>query len=191
MEIELTYAKYAGRKGANPDVDLGKLKKRQLEHLQQFEERASSRNFLAIHNGHYDWWMFPNDKKSSFQYRYSVFADDIKRLKGDDEYMISFRRGIELLLLAWGWDLYKERFVDNPADGQEWQHYPIRLYKVALSAVQFEQKDITNSLRRFAALVLERDEKARISDPEMNALRVKKVLRLVGCEDESTPPDRY
>jgi len=58
--------------------------------------------------------------------------------------MTSYVRGIELLLLAWGWRLHEASPVPAEArsEGQEYQRYNIRLYKVRCDFTLIPHLDI-------------------------------------------------
>jgi len=49
---------------------------------------------------------------------YTVYAGDIAELKQDPEYVRCYLCGVELLALAWGWDLAARQYVANPQRGQ-------------------------------------------------------------------------
>lgn len=90
-----------------------------------------------------------NAEASSYGYKFTVFAEDRDELLRDPEWVQLHKRGIELIALAWGWDIHKCEPVTG-GSAQRWQHYPIRFYKCALSAWLFGYSNYFESLRIFA-----------------------------------------
>jgi hypothetical protein len=118
-------------------VGLKRLKEKQKGQLLDFEIWAESSNWLAFHKAHYDWWMFPIDQPSRLGLMYTVDKMDIENLKMDEEFMTNYIRGVELLLLAWGWELNKNALIPAPQKHQIWHNWPIRLSKCAQSLELF------------------------------------------------------
>jgi hypothetical protein len=119
-------------------VGLKRLKEKQKEQLLAFEKWAEVDNWLAFHEAHYDWWMFPIDQPSRLGFAYTVNQSDIVTLKNDLEFMTNYLRGVELLLLSWGWELNKMCLIPEPKEDQTWHNWPIRLSKCAQSLELFE-----------------------------------------------------
>jgi hypothetical protein len=113
------------------------LKEKQKDQLLKFEEWAESKNWLAFHDAHYDWWMFPIDQPSSLGLKYTVDKTAIENLKMDEEFMKNYLRGVELLLRSWGWNLNQESLISTPYEHQTWHNWPIRLSKCAQSLELF------------------------------------------------------
>jgi hypothetical protein len=139
-------------------VGIAELKRKQAEQLATFEQWAARGDWQAIHRDHFDWWMFPIDETSKFGTAYTVYAGDIAELKQDAAYVRSYLRGVELLALAWGWDLAKRQYVPNPQPGQAWSRWPIRLYKAARSLQLFGYTDEFESLKVFALDLIQKGE---------------------------------
>jgi hypothetical protein len=139
-------------------VGIAGLKREQAKQLADFERWAARGDWQAIHKGHYDWWMFPIDESSQHGDAYTVYPGDIAELKQDPEYVRSYLRGVELLALAWGWDLAKRQYVPNPQPGQAWSRWPIRLYKAARSLQLFGYTDEFESLKIFALKLIDTGE---------------------------------
>lgn len=137
---------------------LDAIKTAQREQLAKFEAAASRGRWKDIHHDHYDWWMFPVDSPSSHGLKWTVYAGDIDELEHDSTFLRDYRRGVELLMLAWGWDLDRQEFVPDPAPGQEWQQWPVRLYKAAYSLWLFGFATEFASLRKYALALMERGE---------------------------------
>ncbi|KAL6067731.1 hypothetical protein QOT17_008627 [Balamuthia mandrillaris] len=93
------------------------LKAKQAEQLQLFEEWAGNNDWRAFHHNHFDWWMFPIELDSSYGYAYTVYAGDVAELQEDEAYMASYRRGVELLVRSWGWDIQKNEFIETTDKG--------------------------------------------------------------------------
>ena len=87
---------------------------------------------------------------SQFGFAYVVYETEIVALKSDTTFMQNYLRGVELLLLSWGWDLKTEEFVANKDNYQEWNNWPIRLYKCAKSLQEFGCDKVFNSVRKYA-----------------------------------------
>jgi hypothetical protein len=115
--------------------------------LKQFKEWETFKSWNNFHRNHYDWWVFPIPDPSSNKLKYSVFLEDIKILKEDKDYVANLKECARIICLAWGWDLNKKKYIDNPdtINGQKWQDHPIRLFKMILSLLCFELIDEANS----------------------------------------------
>lgn len=131
-------------------VGLEALKTKQLSQLALFEEWAKNKNWEQFHSSHYDWWMFPYGMPSQFGLAYVVYESEIVALKSDTTFIQNYLRGVELLLLSWGWHLKTEEFVANKDSHQEWNNWPIRLYKCAKSLQEFGCDKEFNSVRKYA-----------------------------------------
>ncbi len=151
-------------------VGIAELKRRQAEQLAAFERWAARGEWQAIHNAHYDWWMFPIDEDSQHGARYTVYAGDIAELKQDPAYVRNYLRGVELLALAWGWDLAARRYLEQPQRGQAWSDWPIRLYKAARSVQLFGYADVFESLKAFALDLIQKGESLRYGRDDLARL---------------------
>jgi len=171
--------------GRNGQLGSSKLMEKQAAQLAKFERLVSSGEFTGIHSDHYDWWMFPIDERSSRGLEFTVFQDDIVALKQNPEFMKSYRKGMYLLLFSWGWDMNTNSKVKNAGTGQKWQMYPIRFYKVAKSALIFDQSDYFNSMKKYAEYL---GEENLVGE---DGLRVKKIFGLPRTESVEMPPLRY
>ena len=94
--------------------------------------------------------MFPYSKPSQFGFAHVVYESEITTLKRDATFMQNYLRGVELLLLSWGWDLKKEELVANKDIHQEWNNWPTRLYKCAVSLQEFGCDKEFNSVSKYA-----------------------------------------
>lgn len=132
-------------------VGLEALKVRHSQQLESFEQWASERDWTAFHSSHYDWWMFPYGCHSgAYGAAYAIYEHEAEILKQDKEFIKRFLRGVELLMLSWGWDLYGKCEIDNPDPDQCWQDWPIRLYKCAKSLKLFGFEEEFKSVREYA-----------------------------------------
>lgn len=118
-------------------VGVDEIMQKQSDQLELFEYWAEQHDWTAFHTAHYDWWMFPIDQPSRLGFAYTVFDEELKMLKENSGYMKKYLRGVELLMLSWGWNLNEKKFIENPEMGQTWHDWPIRLYKCAQSLQLF------------------------------------------------------
>jgi len=135
-------------------VGLKRLKEKQKEQLLAFEKWAEADNWQAFHEAHYDWWMFPIDQPSRLGFAYTVNQSDIATLKNDLEFMTNYLRGVELLLLSWGWALNKKCLIPEPKEDQTWHNWPIRLSKCAQSLELFECTEAYQSVVAYGRYLL-------------------------------------
>jgi len=135
----------------NPEfVGIQALKQKHAAQLKQFEQWAEARDWLAFLHHHYDWWMFPISRTSLGQgAQYTVYRQEIESLKNDREFMENYRRGVKLLTLSWGWDIDQQKPVNNPDPDQKWNHYEVRLGKMADSLKLFGEIELFKSLRQY------------------------------------------
>lgn len=132
-------------------VGLDALKARHAQQLDDFELWASQKDWLSFHYSHYDWWMFPYGCYSgAYGAAYAIYQQEADLLRQDEEFIKRFLRGVELLMLSWGWDLYGRCSVENPHPDQCWHNWPIRIYKCAKSLKLFGFEEEFNSVRMFA-----------------------------------------
>lgn len=138
-----------------PDQNkLNHLKQKHSEQLQSFEKWAKNTDWKMFkpEHSHYDWWTFPISRASSGQgTTYSVNKQEIEALKTDPVFMKNYRRGVELVVQSWGWDLQNDRPI-APSDrtkDQEWTGYGVRLGKMADSLFLFNEKELYNKLKMF------------------------------------------
>ena len=92
------------------------------DQLHQFEDWNQQKDWLAFHNHHYDWWIFPSscfiiERTSLFDSFSSILVDEISsrgrqfqltptvivRLRQNSEFIKSLRRAVELLMQSWAW----------------------------------------------------------------------------------------
>lgn len=139
------------KRNDSPDfVGLEELKRKQREQLYNFECWAASGKWNEFHRHHYDWWMFPYNQPSSYGEAYTVYDYEVNLLKKDSIFARRYLRGVELLLLSWGWKLKDHKMVDNPDLFQDWADWPIRLYKCASSLLLFGFEKEFESVRMYA-----------------------------------------
>ena len=137
-------------------VGVNGLKPHHQKQLDKFEAWASRGEWLLFHQAHYDWWMFPIDRPSSYGFMWVVYEGDICELKKDAGFMQHFRRGLELVALSWGWDIQNATEISAPQSHQLWHEWPVRLFKMALSAKLFGEIDAFESLKKYALLLMSR-----------------------------------
>ena len=120
-------------------VGVASLKALLLSTLSQFEQWAAALEWGSFHAAHYDWWMFPISSPSSHGLKYTVHPHEVAQLQQDAVYMAAYRRGVELVLLSWGWGMALAAPIASPQPqrGQRWAAWPIRLYKMVQSLALF------------------------------------------------------
>jgi len=140
------------RKNETPEfVGLEMLKKKHHAQYLEFEAWAAKSQWIKFHQSHYDWWAFPYaDASGAYAFAYSIFEYETEILKNDKAFMSEFARGVELLMLSWGWDLQNECFIANAEHNQVWQNWAIRLYKCGRALKQFGLAKEFESVRKFA-----------------------------------------
>ena len=100
--------------------------------------------------------MFPIDRPSAYGVTWTVCDGDIFDLKQDAAFMQRYRRGIELVELSWGWDVVAASEIQNPQPGQSWHDWPVRLFKMALSARLFGEDAAFAALKKYAVGLMAR-----------------------------------
>lgn len=144
-----------------------RIKNKQAEQLQQFEEWAKVGDWRKIHAAHYDWWMFPVERPSlSYGDLYAVESKEVEALKSDALFLRNYKRGIACVVEAWGWDLEKERPIINPniLKGQQWTGYGVRLGKMSDSLRLFGEVELHGKLKAFFKYCLQQQTTIPISD---------------------------
>ncbi|MFT4552852.1 MAG: hypothetical protein ACI9S8_001484 [Chlamydiales bacterium] len=127
------------------------LKRKHAKQLAQFEVWARANEWQNFETSHYDWWIFPISRDSAGQgSSYTVYKNEIAALKNDPEFMKNYRRGVDLVVKSWGWDLSQNLEVQNKQPSQRWIGYGVRLGKMADSLRLFGEKDLHARLQTFA-----------------------------------------
>ena len=163
------------------------IKTAQRDQLALFETAASRGRWKDIHDSHYDWWMFPIDSPSSDRLKWSVYAGDIAALKQDPTFIRDYRRGVELLMEAWGWDLDNQEFLPDPAPVQKWQGHPVRLYKAAYSLWLFGDETQFASLRKYALTLIRRGEDFKWNGKDLSVFFTRGLDPYSGKQVYSAP----
>lgn len=167
-------------------VGLEKLIAKQRCQLDDFERWAVRNEWLEFHRNHYDWWMFPYNKPSRLGQAYTVYEHEVNELKKNPYFIRHYLRGVELLLLSWGWDLYRCRQIDNPAPYQEWADWPIRLYKCAASLLLFGFTKEFDSVRRYATLLIRQGKNFWYDGKDYSELFRLKLLYIHGLSSSGS-----
>jgi len=136
-------------------VGLEALKARHRQQLEEFELWAKRGKWVMLHVTHYDWWMFPIDEPSTgYGYGYTVYEAEVATLKQDAAFMRDLVRGAELVAASWGWDLAAGQAIANPAPGQSWHNWPVRLSKAGRSMLLFGLDEPFDSLKTYARILI-------------------------------------
>ncbi len=136
-----THAEFAG---------ISAFLRAQSEQLALFRSWAKQNNWARFHHEHYDWWTFPTGEPSSYKFKWTVYESEIYALTEADGYVQNLIELSTLLMQSWGWDLAAREYIANPAPDQRWSHWPIRLYKCALSLKLFGCEAEFQSVRQYA-----------------------------------------
>ncbi len=139
-------------------VGLSQLKLKHKSQLDEFELWAAQDEWMNFHHSHYDWWMFPINKGSSYGLKWTVYEGEIFELKQDEAFIKDYIRGVELVSASWGWDVHKAMKIAAPKPAQSWHQWPIRLHKAALSTRLFGFDNLFNSLREYALSLIKQKE---------------------------------
>lgn len=134
----------------NDFVGVQALKEKLSEQLQTLRNYANQGKWELIQGGasHFDWWMFPTDRKSSGQgTRYTVGPTEIDLLKNDPEFLSNYRQGVDLVAESWGWNVRAQK--DASTAKKHWTNYTIRLAKMLHSLSLFGQDDLRQSMSKF------------------------------------------
>lgn len=132
-------------------ASLAAFKEVQLDQLDTFRRHAVAGEWSAIHHDHYDWYMFPVEDGS--QPQYNVHVGDVAELSSDEEWSARYRESLTLVAAAWGWDLAGKVPISEPAPGQSWTDWDVRLAKMIRSTWLFGAHEEMVSLQRYAAFV--------------------------------------
>ena len=73
-----------------------RIKQRHAEQLLDFQLWANRGEWTQFHHAHYDWWMFPIDRPSSYGLTWTIYDGDVEEFTQDAAFMQRYRRGIEL-----------------------------------------------------------------------------------------------
>jgi hypothetical protein len=131
-------------------VGIEQLKKTHGGQIAEFEEWASKDDWERFHHSHYDWWVFPVNRPSSYGFQWVVYEGEIAELKKDSLFINQYCRGVQLVSASWGWDVLNKSYVPNRKVGQSWHDWPVRLYKAAQSVELFAFEEIFESLKVYA-----------------------------------------
>ena len=103
------------RRNETPEfVGLEYLKKKHAAQIAEFESWAASADWMLFHHSHYDWWTFPYGcHTSSYGAAYAIYEHEVELLKQDKEFIRLYLRGVELLMLSWGWNLNGRCHIQN------------------------------------------------------------------------------
>lgn len=125
----------------------------QEEHLKEyFEIWAYDKRWDMFHTSHYDWWMFPIPRPSVQKGElFAVSLKEIEELRSNPESMKNYRRGVELVLLSWGWDVNTGEMVPSGNRGarQSWEGYGVRLGKMADFLFRFGEEELYEQVVKF------------------------------------------
>lgn len=130
------------------------LKEQHSKQLKLFEQWAESGDWKRFkpEYSHYDWWAFPITRPSSgYGNTYAVNEKEIEALKADTDFMKGYRRGVELVVKSWGWDINRDAQIPESErnSDQTWTGYEVRLGKMGDSLYLFGEKELFEKVKRF------------------------------------------
>ena len=141
-------------------VGISALTKKHHTQVAAFRRWAGRGDWSKFHREHYDWWAFPIAQKSSYGSKYVVFSGDVDTLNANPQFVADYVDGVQLVAASWGWDVYAGTYIANPAPGQTWAQWPIRLSKMLRSTAYFGQPELAQSLRHYGQLLLTQNRNA-------------------------------
>jgi hypothetical protein len=131
-------------------VGIENLKKIHNAQIAEFEKWASKDDWIRFHYSHYDWWIFPINRSSSYGLKWTVYEGEIAELKKDSSFLDKYLKGIQLVSASWGWDVFSKSYIPDPKMGQSWHDWSVRLFKAALSVKLFSYEVVFESLKIYA-----------------------------------------
>jgi hypothetical protein len=149
---------------------LDRLKTTHSDQIEKFEIWAARGEWELFHSSHYDWWTFPIQKPSAYGLEWTVYEGEVSILKNDAQFLQRYQRGVELVSASWGWDLLKKDYITQPAPGQSWHHWPVRLFKAALSVQLFGYDEFFDSLKLYALDLLRQGEAMEFNGHDLSWL---------------------
>ena len=126
------------------------LKQAHGDQITAFEAWAAAEDWERFHSSHYDWWVFPVDRHSSYGLQWVVYDGEVAELKKDDVFLARYVRGVQLVAASWGWDVLTGVPLPEPHPGQAWHDWPVRLHKAGQSVQLFGFDELFASLRLYA-----------------------------------------
>lgn len=147
-----------------------RVKNKNAEQVQLFQKWASQGDWVRFRpeHSHYDWWAFPISRPSAGHGDdYAVNQHEIEALKADEEFMRNYKKGVDLVVKSWGWDLNQDAPVspDIKTNDQEWTGYGVRLGKMADSLRLFGEDELYRRLQHFFdAICVPIDNQYRLED---------------------------
>lgn len=151
-------------------MGLKQLKQTHRDQIAIFEAWSAVGNWELFHTSHYDWWVFPIHKPSSYGLAWTVYEGDVVVLKQDAGFVHDYQRGVELVSASWGWNLAGSCPLPNPLPGQSWHHWPVRLFKAALSVQLFGYEALFSSLKKYALRLMSAGELMEFSGHDLSWL---------------------
>lgn len=158
---------------ANTDpsfVGIEELKRIHRQQITEFKQWAEQHDWERFHYSHYDWWVFPVNRRSSYGMKWVIYEYEITQLKEDVSFLENYCKGVELVSSSWGWDIRNKTYILHPKPGQNWHHWPVRLYKAASSAKLFEYEELFDSLKLYAQELMNHGESISYNGKDLSWL---------------------
>jgi len=151
-------------------VGIEKFKQTHNQQIVKFEQWSLQDDWEQFHSSHYDWWVFPVNRRSSYGMKWVVYENEINQLKEDSSFLEQYRKGVELVSASWGWDVLNKTYILHPKPGQCWHHWPVRLYKAASSVRLFGYDELFESLKIYAHDLMRQGESISYNGKDLSWL---------------------
>jgi hypothetical protein len=145
-----------GSSKAQSSLNVPLMKTKQAITLSILEQRAARSDWDAINSDHFDWWLFPVDDGRLPEFNIHSEGEAIS-LRNDAVWMDKYRKSIEIVSKAMGWDVMKSR-PSSDIDGVSWDRIScsnkdVRLAKMIRSTWLLGVRDVFYSLKEFAYFI--------------------------------------
>ena len=75
----------AGGRTSNSSFDEARLKTAHAAQIEKFREYSAEGAWNRIHDGHFDWYMWPIEDGSHAEF--NVYENDVSKLRADDKWL--------------------------------------------------------------------------------------------------------
>lgn len=138
-------------------VGIDEMVRLQRETFDRFLRWTTESAWHKFHRAHYDWWAFPINRRSNYGFTYTVFEEEIERLKATPAYVDVLLELARFQMGAYGWDLIGAGSMGDyrePDQRFTGETRVARLEKCARSLQLFGLCDAFQSVQAFANLLI-------------------------------------